>query len=87
MEEKNWIGTNIWYVLGAMALGFFMIRFIAVGRFFLIALLIVVPIVAITYFLIQRFSKKAASKGGEEQKALAVLERLEATGTQRASSS
>jgi chromosome segregation ATPase len=72
MEDKNWIGANLWYVLGAMALGFFLIRFIPVGRFFLIGLLFLVPILALGYFLYKRFGTSTLQKNkNKEQAALA----------------
>ncbi|MCB0661571.1 MAG: hypothetical protein KDC24_02435 [Saprospiraceae bacterium] len=70
MEDKNWIGANIWYVIGAMALGFFMIRFVPVGRFLLIALLVLVPIAGLMYFIFQRFSGNTSNTKGQEQTAL-----------------
>jgi predicted nucleic acid-binding Zn-ribbon protein len=72
MEDKNWIGANIWYLIGAMALGFLLMRILPVGRLLLVALLFIVPIAVLVYFLYQRFGKKAVQrKKSKEQAALA----------------
>jgi hypothetical protein len=72
MEQKNWASSNFWYLIGAMFLGFILIRFVPVGRFFLLGLIFLLPVVGLVYFIKNRLEKSKDSKASmpEEKKAL-----------------